>query len=129
MESKDEIKIRIRTAYDTPFRARGPHCPHCDWGTGYIGVPGEHPWYEKDYEELDVDIFYDLTFSDFSKKWGGGLWWLGFGTIHVGCSPLKHDEQFVRNETEKLRDLAWAAYLQSIIPHRALDDRNIDIYL
>ena len=63
---------------------------------GYVGVSKSHPYYEKNYNEVDVDVHGGLTFSDFcgeTEESGRGVchvsdnhekvWWLGFDCAHL----------------------------------------------
>lgn len=65
---------------------------------GYVGVTEDHPWFEKDYQNLDVDVHGSLTFADFcqpGKEEARGvchvpfpgrsdrIWWLGFDCAHI----------------------------------------------
>ena len=38
------------------------------WGNGYIVLPKEHPWFGKDYNEIEVDVHGGLTFAEFGKN-------------------------------------------------------------
>lgn len=58
--------------------------------SGYVAVPKEHPFFEKDYDELPVSVHGGLTYGDTSL---GGiekdvfpdpLYWFGFDTAHGG---------------------------------------------
>jgi hypothetical protein len=92
---------------------------------GYVGVPKEHPHYEKSYNDVDVDVHGGLTYAD--KCMGhichipapgmpDDVWWLGFDTAHSGDSgPSKMMNRFdfggtyknmayVTNETKKLAE-------------------------
>lgn len=73
---------------------RGPVGALC----GYVGVPRSHPAYEKDYDDVDVDVHGGLTFaskcSHGSEERGvchkvddgddDDVWWLGFDCAHYG---------------------------------------------
>ena len=52
---------------------------------GYVYLPPEHPFYKKNYEEIDVSVHGGLTFS--TEYWG---WWkIGFDCAHYGdLSPI-----------------------------------------
>lgn len=57
---------------------RGP-CSLC----AYIGVPEGHPFYGKEYDELDIDCHGGLTFASGPyKQWPEGFWWLGWDYAH-----------------------------------------------
>lgn len=105
---------------------RGPSGALC----GYVGVPEEHPSFGADYDAVDVDVHWGLTFAnkcapdaDESKhichpKEGAAnehVWWLGFDCAHSGdlCpaySDLRifHGDDtyrhfnYVKRETEQL---------------------------
>ena len=65
---------------------------------GYVGVPKGHPWFEKNYNDVDVEVHGGLTFSsgcDTSEDIPEGhgichvvepgepeVWWLGFDCGH-----------------------------------------------
>ena len=52
---------------------------------GYIGLPKEHKYYGKDYNDIDVDIHGGWTYSNNSNDYpveSNGLWWIGFDCAH-----------------------------------------------
>lgn len=57
---------------------------------GYIGLPKEHPWYDKGYDEIDMDVHGGLTFAQMGKSTMGEmkrdkkLWFIGFDCYHGG---------------------------------------------
>lgn len=51
---------------------------------GYVLVPEEHPWYEKDYDEIDAEAHGGLTYSAADTESG---WWVGFDCAHAGDAP------------------------------------------
>ncbi len=66
---------------------------------GYVGVPEEHPWFGKGYDDVDADVHGGLTFADGCREtadpgWGichlpapgrsDSIWWLGFDCHHSG---------------------------------------------
>jgi hypothetical protein len=55
---------------------------------GYVEIPRTHPYYEKEYSDIDVDVHGGLTFSAYSKEMPydtpAGFWVLGFDCIHYG---------------------------------------------
>lgn len=58
---------------------------------GYVGVKPDHPWYGKDYTEVEdeIGIHGGLTFSDRredkdSKFYGEDLWYFWFDCAHAG---------------------------------------------
>ena len=89
----------------------GAHC-------GYLGVPKSHPWFGKDYNDLDVEVHGGLTYAngapDFPYATGLEIWWVGFDCGHFmdympgmpsggdeDPSAFK-DEAYVRTEIEGL---------------------------
>lgn len=74
---------------------RGPHGGWC----GYVGVPEGHPWFQKDYNDVDAQVHGGLTYAHFCAEGmneaysichipGPGepdrVWWLGFDCAHYG---------------------------------------------
>jgi hypothetical protein len=65
---------------------------------GYVGVPKGHPFYEKEYDNADVDVHGGLTFAGKCQEvvnecegichkapeGEDDVWWLGFDTAHSG---------------------------------------------
>ncbi len=60
---------------------------------GYVGVGKDHPWYEKDYDDVAADVHGGLTYAEHCQgcichvvKEGeeDNLWWLGFDCAHAG---------------------------------------------
>jgi hypothetical protein len=59
---------------------------HEDFKTlnGYVGVPEINQYYEKDYNDLDVDVHGGLTFANGGvHKIFGYYWWFGFDCAHA----------------------------------------------
>ena len=76
---------------------RGPHGALC----GYVGVPESHHYFDKDYDDVPVDVHGGLTFAarcQENVEEGHGIchipehgrsdkiWWLGFDCAH--CDDL-----------------------------------------
>ena len=64
--------------------ADGSYIPliDCGYGNGYIGLPKQHPFYNKDYTDIyqdNINIPGGLTFSQLHN----GLWVIGFDTLHA----------------------------------------------
>jgi hypothetical protein len=64
---------------------------------GYVGVPESHPYFGKNYDDVDVQVHGGLTFADSCSESGDPsfgichlvepgendrVWWLGFDTAH-----------------------------------------------
>ena len=47
---------------------------------GYVGVSKYHPWYGKDYNEVDLDVHGGLTYAGMRDD----LWWFGYDCAHLG---------------------------------------------
>lgn len=90
------------------------------YACGYIGVPPEHPWYGKHYDDISseaINVHRGLT-------WAGnevpnqpecrperGLWWLGFDTAHGGDNMFNCDQTYCQAELNSLQQQAMAAAL------------------
>jgi hypothetical protein len=51
---------------------------------GYVQIPVGHPWYEKDYEEIECSVHGSLTYGDVSPD---GKFYVGFDCAHFGDLP------------------------------------------
>ena len=62
---------------------------------GYVGVPQGHPWYGKDYDDVDAEVHGGLTFANAcsgkvchdehtEEVANADVWWLGFDCAHSG---------------------------------------------
>ena len=47
---------------------------------GYVGVPEDHPWHGKGYDDVDIDVHGGLTYADARDD----LWWFGYDCAHLG---------------------------------------------
>lgn len=78
-------------------RAPGGH-----W-CGYVGVAPGHPWYEKDYDAVDVDVHGGLTYAALCAEdhelgvchvpdpgEPDELWWFGFDCAHLYDLSPRH---------------------------------------
>lgn len=84
--------------------------PH-GYGNGYVGVELGHPWYEKNYNDIDSNVHGGLTWSD--HEVGGektpDIWWLGFDTAHGGDNKHNCPREYVESEVESLYQQALEA--------------------
>ena len=83
--------------------------PH-GYGCGYIGVPPEHPWYGKHYDDLpNVGVHGGLTYSNnnVNHQLPDGYWWIGFDTAHYGDNIQNCDEQYCLHQIELLKLQEW----------------------
>ena len=51
---------------------------------GYVNVPANHPWAEKDYDSITATVHGGLTFCE---RGTDGSWWVGFDCAHSGDAP------------------------------------------
>lgn len=54
---------------------------------GYVRVPPGHPYYGKDYDNVDVDVHGGLTFAELepcTEHEDGQGYWFGFDCAHFG---------------------------------------------
>lgn len=84
------------------------------WGNGYVILDDTHPWYEKNYDDINnfVDIHGGLTFSgritkDMIPAWGLELedldkWIIGFDTAHLYDTLQIWSKDAVQREADKL---------------------------
>jgi hypothetical protein len=81
------------------------------YACGYVGVPEGHPWYKKDYDDIDVDVHGGLTWSDdhVGNDAPDGLWWVGFDTAHYNDNTCNCDEAYCEHEVESLKRQALEA--------------------
>lgn len=59
---------------------------------GYIDIPKCHPFYQKHYDEIEIDVHGGLTFSDVID----GFWTIGFDCAHY-CDYKPGYEMYKRN--------------------------------
>jgi hypothetical protein len=74
------------------------------WGNGYVAIPPTHPAYKMDYDIIDVDIHYGLTYSQYGDGVNAPIdWWVfGFDTAHYGDTLEKWPKEAVEAETKRL---------------------------
>jgi len=103
------------------FIQRGPVGSWC----GYVGVPSNHPSYEKHYNDVNVDVHGGLTYAN---KCNGHIchvpesgmpddvWWLGFDMAHhmdyspgmaqydIGNRGMYRNMAYATHETKQLAE-------------------------
>ena len=55
--------------------------------TAYLGIPIEHPYSGKDYDNVPLSVHGGLTFSSKGEKdtiYPDGFWWYGWDYAHLG---------------------------------------------
>lgn len=72
------------------------------WGNGYVCLPNWHPWYKKDYNEINIltNVHGGLTFTQHDEE--EDLWVIGFDTNHYDDDLINCSFDFVLEETKKL---------------------------
>lgn len=83
MEYKTEIEKKVlhegtHDGYDFLILSLGSH------PTAYVKVPKEHKYFEKDYEDIDIDTHGGLTYSNFGVIHREDGWWIGWDYAHAG---------------------------------------------
>ena len=72
-----------KTGYPIALR-RHPELLH--W-CGYVGLPAEHPWHGRTYQDVenDIRVHGGLTYSHNSvpESEDGAIWWFGFDCAHA----------------------------------------------
>jgi len=90
--------ITIVKSPPNPYSERG-------WGNGYVRITEGHPYYEKNYDDIPVDVHGGLTFSDNifgdSKHFSDG-YWIGFDTAHYGDTKERWPMDRVMSEAKHL---------------------------
>jgi hypothetical protein len=77
-KTKEGLVWQLRPT-DTLFEG-SRFMPLGGYGNGYVGLPKGHPYYGVTYEEIPVDVYGGLTFSE--QK--GEYWVVGFDVFHYG---------------------------------------------
>ena len=80
------------------------------WGNGYVVIPPIHPWHNKDYNDIDVEVHGGLTFGEpyETLSWpelteaDKGHWIIGFDTCHYSDTKERWPKEAVREETKIL---------------------------
>ena len=120
-----------RTGYPIALR-RHPRLGH--WN-GYVGVPADHPWHEKTYQDIETMADYPcvhggLTFSagqEPFEKVHSATWWFGFACDHAGdlvprleryWLPEDFSENYRTIEYAKNEAIALAAQLAAVAPKK-----------
>jgi len=82
------------------------------WGNGYVVLPKGHKYHGKDYDEIDVDVHYGLTFSRPATdlEWPEiteamkDCWIIGFDTAHTGDTQYTWPKEAVIAEAKRLME-------------------------
>ena len=93
-------EIYVRRVSDLPT-LRFPSGYYC----GYVALPFTHPFYGKDYQDLDdIEVHGGLTFSGYLHHVALDKYLLGFDCGHAGDDIKVHGEQYTLQECKKLVD-------------------------
>lgn len=81
------------------------------WGNWYVVIPRWHKLYWVHYNDIDVDVHWWLTFSDFAKNLttlpidcNDDDWIIGFDTAHWLDTRAYRTRDHVMEETKKLKE-------------------------
>ena len=82
------------------------------WGNGYVIIPKGHKLHGKHYDDIDVDVHGDLTFSKSAKEldWPEipenlkDGWVVGFDTAHYADTQSRWPKSAVQTEVERLKE-------------------------
>jgi len=90
---------------------------------GYVGVAEGHPYYGKDYNNIEADVHGGLTFANACSPGGDEakhichlpgegepdhVWWFGFDCAHSGdLSPKMHQRYGSLHYAESYRTIAY----------------------
>lgn len=72
---------------------------------GYVLVPRYHSYYEKDYNDIEINCHGGLTYSSHSlleTEYPG--WWIGFDCAHGGDTIEECDLEYCINECRNIVD-------------------------
>lgn len=98
METKNKIETFIHLVHNNHMKGF-----EAGWGNGYVNIPQDHPWYGKDYNDIECsNIHGGLTYSQ--KE--GEFWVIGFDTCHYGDTPENWPKHKVYKEAVKLKKMA-----------------------
>lgn len=86
--------------------------PH-GFGNGYIGVPPEHPWYGKHYDDIDCNVHGGLTYAADSAptQEPDGYWWIGFDTAHLFDNKNNCPKEYCEQQIESMKEQALKVVL------------------
>ena len=76
---------------------------------GYVIVTKDHPWYEKNYDDIFVNVHGGLTYSAEVVFFGVKMWMVGFDTKHLGDTAEQWNIKEVFNEAVRLWEKAVVA--------------------
>ena len=76
------------------------------WGNGYIGLPPEHPWYNKHYNDIECNVHGGLTYA---ANHPDGYWWIGFDTAHLYDNIHNCPESYVDKQIQLMKEQASLA--------------------
>jgi hypothetical protein len=67
------LRMAIRELYAKDFHVFGGYL------NGYVAIPSDHPYYQKKYEDMNIECHQGLTFGEYSDTH-----WIGFDCAHSG---------------------------------------------
>lgn len=112
------------------------------WGNGYVLLPHNHPFYNKHYDDIDVNVHGGLTYSNKFEsnnfmRWIENLkidgdvtlenfkkfenyWMIGFDTNHAGDSLDSCPKYYVMNEARNLLDQCIEDKIEGINKYKTI---------
>ena len=112
------------------------------WGTGYVLLPHNHPFYGVHYDDLNISIHGGLTYGNYfsnskflewieDRDFFGSVnlenfekfdkyWMIGFDTNHFGDNIESCSKEFVMNEVDKLLDQCLDDSIEGIEKYKTL---------
>ncbi len=111
---------------------RGPMGALC----GYAGVYPDHPWYEKGYLEVDMNVHGGLTFSAPCAEDGGKIchvpkkdeqpvWWFGFDCAHgFDFCPSSNNSLGLEMDNEVYRNIDYVRNHIKSMADQILEQKN-----
>lgn len=91
-----------RTGFYVPIDYKSLFLRDDYWFCGYVNIPENHPYYNKDYSQIDsgIDVHGGLTFSGRFYMFDG--YWIGFDCNHYNDNHFIQNEDYTTKECKKL---------------------------
>ena len=83
---------------------------------GYIRIPENHPWHQKNEDQIKVKVHGGITHAGYHKLIDDGQWWIGFDCAHFNDQiPLMG---FV-DDKASYRNISYVRHQLSILSSQA----------
>ncbi len=105
--------MTIPNVIEKKFKYKGYSCvivmitimPGMQNRCGYVKIPKNHKFFEKDYDDISIDCHYGLTYGGLSKEAGfPSGWHIGFDCAHGGDTMEEWTQERVEKEIENIVD-------------------------